>query len=254
MFDLKGKVAVITGSSRGIGKATAEYLARAGAKVIVSSRKEESCLPVVEGIKAEGGEAHAIACNVAYKEQVEHLVYETEKVYGPIDILICNAACNPVYGPMHTVSDDAFDKIINTNVKSNFWLSNLVAPSMAKRGGGSIIIVSSIAGLMGTTGIGVYGISKAADMQLARNLAMEWGPKNIRANCICPGLVKTDFAKALWENKDALNKVINATPLRRVGEPDDIAGVALFLASDESRFVTGQYIIADGGGTITDHM
>ncbi|MCK5576337.1 MAG: SDR family oxidoreductase, partial [Sphingomonadales bacterium] len=152
------------------------------------------------------------------------------------------------------VDDAAFDKIINTNVKSNFWLSNMVAPSMAKRGGGSIIIVSSIAGLMGTSGIGVYGISKAADMQLARNLAIEWGPDNVRANCICPGLVKTDFAKALWENKDALAKVINATPLRRVGEPDDIAGVALFLAADESRFVTGQYIIADGGGTITDHM
>jgi NAD(P)-dependent dehydrogenase (short-subunit alcohol dehydrogenase family) len=249
-FDLTGKVAIVTGSSRGIGRSIAETMASLGARVVVSSRKIEACEPVVEGIRAKGGEAIAIACNISRKPEVEALVAETRKRLGPVDILVCNAAVNPVYGPMSSLTDEAFDKIMGTNVKSNLWLCNLVIPEMAERGGGAVVIVSSIAGLRGTGVIGGYGISKAADFALARNLAVEWGPQNVRINCIAPGLVKTDFARALWEDPQALEQRNSQTPLRRIGTPDEIGPVAAFLASSASSFMTGQTVVVDGGVTI----
>ena len=250
LFDLKGKVAVVTGATRGIGLAIAQRMAEHGAKVVVSSRKLDVCQEVVKGIQAKGGEAFAHACNIGRKEDLQSLVDATIQKWGGIDILVCNAAVNPYFGPSIDTPDDAYDKIMNSNVRSNFWLCNMVMPQMAQRGGGSIIIVSSIAGLLGTPTIGVYGISKAADMALVRNIAVEWGPKNIRANCIAPGLVKTDFAKALWENPETYAHTVKAYPLRRIGEPDEIAGAAIFLAGPSGSFMTGQTILVGGGAVM----
>jgi NAD(P)-dependent dehydrogenase (short-subunit alcohol dehydrogenase family) len=249
-FRLDGKVAIITGSSRGIGRSIAETMARLGAKVVISSRKAEPCEEVAAAIKAEGGEATVIPCNIGRKDEVEALVAKTKAQWGQVDILVCNAAVNPSYGPMSDLTDDAFDKIMGSNVKSNLWLCNLVMPDMAKQGGGAVVIVSSIAGLRASPMLGGYGISKAADFALARNLAAEWGPKNVRINCIAPGLVKTDFAKALWENEEAVKRRNAITPLRRIGEPDEIGPIAAFLAAPASSFITGQVIVADGGVTI----
>jgi dehydrogenase/reductase SDR family member 4 len=250
MFDLTGKVALITGSTRGIGKSIAEEMARAGAKVVISSRKKDVCDEVAKQITDEGHEAIAVPCNISYKEELQKLVDITMEKWGRIDSLVCNAAINPVYGPMSQVSDEAFDKVMGTNLRSNFWLINMVAPQMAARKDGSIIIVSSIAALHGNAVIGVYGISKAADAGLARNLAVEWGPQNIRVNCIAPGLIKTDFARALWEDEKMRKATEMKTPLRRIGEPKDIGGIAVFLASEAGAYITGQMIVADGGVTI----
>ncbi len=249
-FDLTDKIAIVTGSSRGIGRAIAELFAELGARVVVSSRKAEACEPVVEGIRAKGGTAVTIACNISRKPEVEALIARTEKEFGPPDILVCNAAVNPIFGPMSALTDDAFDKIMGSNVKSNLWLCNLVMPGMAARGGGSVVIISSIAGLRASASIGGYGISKAADFALARNLALDWGPKNVRVNCIAPGLIKTDFAKALWEDQEALDRRNAGTPLRRIGTPEEIAPAAAFLASAAASFMTGQAIVIDGGVTI----
>ena len=249
-FSLAGKVAIVTGSSRGIGRATAELFGQLGASVVVSSRKAEACGPVADAITAAGGTAAVIPCNIARKPEVEALVSGTLERFGRIDVLVCNAAVNPTYGPMASLSDEAFDKIMGSNVKSNLWLCNLVIPGMAERGGGSVVIVSSIAGIRAAENIGGYGISKAADFALARNLAVEWGPHNVRINCIAPGLVKTDFAKALWEDAERVGRRNAATPLRRIGEPHEIAPVAAFLAAQASSFITGQVIVADGGVTI----
>jgi len=249
-FDLGGKVAIVTGSSRGIGRAIAECMAALGAKVVISSRKAEACESVAQGIRAKGGEAAVIPCNVSRKGEVEALVAETRRQFGRIDALVCNAAINPVYGPLGSLSDEAFDKIMTANVKANIWLTNLVIPGMAERGDGAVVIVSSIGGLRGTEVIGAYGISKAADFALARNLAVEWGPRNVRVNCIAPGLVKTDFARALWENEEALARRNARTPLRRIGMPEEIGPIAAFLASSAASFITGQVIVADGGVTI----
>lgn len=251
MFDLRDKVAVVTGSSRGIGRAIAEVFARAGAKVVVSSRSKEACDPVVHGLRAEGHTAMAVPCHIGKKEQLRNLVDVTLAEWGRIDVLVCNAAINPAYGPLSQLSDEAFDKIMATNVRSTFWLCNMVLPQMAEIGGGSVIILSSIAGLRGNDVIGAYGMSKAAEAALARNLAVEWGPRKVRVNAIAPGLIRTDFARALWEDPVRRERAETRTPLRRIGEPEDIAGVALFLATDAGAYVTGQTIIADGGETIS---
>lgn len=250
LFDLVGKVALVTGSTKGIGLAIVSRMAEAGARVVISSRNQDACDAVAAQINAEGGQAVAIACNINYKEQLQHLVAETTAQLGTIDILVCNAALNPHFGPSQSIPDEAFDKIMNTNIGSAHRLCQLVLPGMADKGGGAVIIVSSITGLKGSAQLGAYGISKAADMQLARNLAVEWGPKNVRVNCIAPGLVRTDFARALWEDPDTYAAVVASYPLRRIGEPDEIAGAAIYLASAAGSFTTGQTIVVDGGGTI----
>ena len=252
LFDLSGKVAVITGSSRGIGKAIAERFAEHGAKVVISSRKAEPCAAVAAAIDAKHGAGTAISlpANISSKDELKHLIDETTRRLGPVDVLVCNAASNPYYGPMAGIADEQLRKILDNNIVANHWLINFVAPGMIERKGGSIIIVSSIGGLRGSPIIGAYCISKAADLQLARNLAVEYGPHNVRVNCIAPGLIKTDFARALWEDEAALKERTKTTPLRRIGEPDEIAGAAVFLASAAGSFVTGQAIVVDGGVTI----
>ena len=249
-FDLKGQVAVITGSSKGIGRSIAETMAAMGAQG-GGVEPEGGCLRGGSGCHTQGGgEAVVIPCNIGRKPEVEALIKGTLDKYGRIDALVCNAAINPYFGPLAGIGDDAFDKIMASNIKSNLWLANLTAPGMAERGGGSITIVSSIGGIRGSSMLGAYGISKAADFSLARSLAVEWGPKNVRVNAIAPGLVKTDFARALWENPANLAKRLETTPLRRIGEPDDIGGIAAFLASPAAAYITGQVIVADGGVTI----
>lgn len=249
LFDLKDKCAIVTGSSRGIGRAIAEALAAHGAGVVISSRKQEACEAVANAIRAQGGKAAAIAASIADKAQLEHLVTETRRQFGRIDVLVCNAASNPYYGPLSGLSDEAFDKIMHNNVRSSIWLANLVLPEMAQRRDGAMIIVSSIGALKGSATLGMYGMSKAADVQLARNLALEWGKHNVRVNCIAPGLVKTDFAKALWDNPALLRETEARTPLGRIGEPEDIAGIAVMLASRAGAWLTGQTIVVDGGVT-----
>lgn len=253
LFSLDGKVAIITGSSRGIGRAIAERMAEHGARVVISSRKIEPCQAVAEAIERRHGpgRAMAVAANISSQSDLRALVDETLAAWNHVDILVCNAASNPYYGPMAGITDDQFRKILDNNILSNHWLVNLVAPSMRERREGSIIIVSSIGGLKGSPVIGAYCISKAADMQLARNLAVELGPDNIRVNCIAPGLIRTDFARALWEDPEALARRTASTPLRRIGEPDEIAGCAVFLASPAGSFMTGQSLVIDGGVTIS---
>ena len=251
LFSLKGQVAVVTGSSKGIGRVIAETLAEAGARVVVSSRRQESCQPVADWINAAGGEAIAIPCHMSHLDQVRTLVAQTLERWSRIDVLVCNAAVNPHFGPMVKVSEEAYDKIMVTNVKHNLWLCNLVLPQMANRRDGSVIIVSSIGGLKGHDTLGIYAISKAADFQLARNLAVEWGRSNVRVNCIAPGLVRTDFARMLWEDPDRLQEAVATYPLGRIGEPEDLAGVALLLAAPAGRFITGQVLVVDGGVTVS---
>jgi NAD(P)-dependent dehydrogenase (short-subunit alcohol dehydrogenase family) len=250
LFDLTGKVAIVTGSTKGIGKAIAERLAEHGAKVAISSRKANACEAVAAAInKKHPGATIAVAANISSKEDLRRLVDETRGAFGKIDILVCNAASNPYYGPMSGLPDEAFRKILDNNIVSNHWLIQMVAPEMAERRDGAVIIVSSIGGLRGSGVLGAYAISKAADMQLARNLAQELSPQNIRVNCIAPGLVKTDFARALWDTPEAEERSSARTPLRRLGEPDDIAGAAVFLASRAGAWTTGQTLVIDGGDT-----
>ena len=253
LFDMTGKVAVITGSSRGIGRAIAERMAEHGAKVVISSRKQQVCDEVAKAINDKAGKqvALAVAANISTKDDLKNLVDETNRAFGKIDMLVCNAASNPYYGPLAGISDDQFRKILDNNIVANHWLISLVVPQMIERKDGSIIIVSSIGGLKGSTVLGAYAISKAADMQLARNLACEYGKHNIRVNCIAPGLIKTDFAKALWDNPETLKASTARSPLLRIGEPDEIAGAAVFLASAAGTFMTGQTIVIDGGATIS---
>ena len=250
LFNLEGKVALITGSTKGIGKAIATRMAEQGAKVVISSRNQDLCDEVAAEINGKGGTAIAISCNINYKEQLENLVSKTEQQLGKINVLVCNAAINPYFGSSQEIPDSAFDKVMHANIGSVHRLCQLAIPGMAENGGGAVIIVSSIGGLKGSEALGAYAISKAADMQIARNLAVEWGPKNIRVNCIAPGLVRTDFARALWENPQIYEATVSKYPLRRIGEPDEIAGAAVLLASDAGNFTTGQTIVIDGGGTI----
>jgi NAD(P)-dependent dehydrogenase (short-subunit alcohol dehydrogenase family) len=252
MLDLIGKNAIITGSSRGIGRAIAEALAEHGANVVVSSRKQAACESTTAAINARNrGRATSIPANIAEKADLQRLVEKSVALLGDIHILVCNAATNPYQGPMASIGDDQFKKIFHNNVLTSHWLVQLVAPGMIARHDGSIIFMSSIGGFRGSTAIGAYNISKAADFQLARNLALELGPHNIRVNCIAPGLIRTDFARALWEDEETLGKAMRNTPLGRIGVPEDIAGAALLLASSAGSYITGQTIVVDGGAMIT---
>ncbi|TAK82858.1 MAG: SDR family oxidoreductase [Betaproteobacteria bacterium] len=250
LFDLRGKVALVTGSTRGIGRSIAEELGRAGAKVSLSSRKKPACEEARLDLEQQGIEVIARPCNVSRKEELQALVDATRERWGAIDIVVSNAASNPYYGALASISDEAFDKTMSNNVKSALWLAGMTLEHMASRGGGSFILVGSVGGLVANTVIGAYGVSKAAAHHLVRNLAAEWGPRNVRVNAIAPGLVKTDFARALWEDEARAAERIRATPLRRLGEPRDIGGIAVFLASEAAAFITGQCIVADGGVTI----
>src|SRR3954452_5813352 len=253
LFDMTGKVAVMTGSTRGIGRAIAERMAEHGANVVISSRKQDVCDQVATEINGKFGKgtAVAIAANISSKENLQKMVNESNRAFGKIDVLVCNAASNPYYNPLGGISDDQFRKILDNNIVANNWLINMVVPQMIERRDGSIVIVSSIGGLKGSTSLGAYAISKAADMQLARNLACEYGRHNIRVNCIAPGLIKTDFAKALWDDLDNLKAATSRSPLLRIGTPDEIAGAAVFLGSAAGNFMTGQSIVIDGGATIS---
>jgi NAD(P)-dependent dehydrogenase (short-subunit alcohol dehydrogenase family) len=254
LFDLTGKVALITGSSKGIGKAIAEAMARHGAQVVISSRKGDVCQTVADAINGEcdgePGGAVAIPAHIGDKAALEHLVQQTRERLGRIDVLVCNAAVNPYYGSMMDLPDSALDKVLDINIKSNHWLCQMVLPEMIERQDGSIIVVSSVGGLRGSRDLGAYAISKAADVQLVRNLAVEHGPSNVRVNAISPGLIRTDFARALWENPDILERRTANDPLRRIGEPEEVAGIAVYLASRAGTFTTGQNFVIDGGSTI----
>lgn len=253
LFDLTGKTAIITGSSRGIGRAIAEAYADAGARVVISSRKQPACEEVADAINAKHGDgtAIAIAASISEKDQLQRLVDETRAAFGQIDILVCNAASNPYFGPMEGISDEQFQKILTNNIMANNWLIQMVQREMRARKDGAIVIISSIGGLHGSPVIGAYNVSKAADFQLARNLAVEYGPDNVRVNCIAPGLIKTDFARALWENPEILKVSLAGTPMGRIGMPEEIAGAAVFLASKAGAYVNGQNIVVDGGATIS---
>jgi NAD(P)-dependent dehydrogenase (short-subunit alcohol dehydrogenase family) len=252
MFDLSGMGAIVTGSSRGIGRAIAKALAAHGANVIVSSRKIDACKAVVDEINAieGGGRAYPVAASIGDRAALERLASSARQALGRVDILVCNAATNPFFGAMRDISDEQFEKILRNNILSTHWLVQLVAPQMIERKTGSIIIVSSIGGFRGSASIGAYNISKAADLQLARNLAIELGPHGVRVNCVAPGLIRTDFSRALWEDPRNLERALAGTPLGRIGEADDVAGAVVFLASSASGYVTGQTIVIDGGNTI----
>jgi NAD(P)-dependent dehydrogenase (short-subunit alcohol dehydrogenase family) len=250
MFDLTGKVALITGSSRGIGLAIAVRMAEFGARVVISSRKAAACDAAAATIRANGGSAIAQAASIADKAALQALVDRALAEWGRIDVLVCNAAVNPYFGPLAGISDDAFDKIMQSNIRSNLWLCNMVIPQMAERNDGSVIVISSIAALGGTASLGAYGISKAADVSLVRNLAVEWGPRNVRVNAIAPAIIRTDFAKRLWEDPAIYARAVEGYPLRRIGEPDEVAGAAVFLAGKAGGFITGHTLVVDGGVTI----
>jgi NAD(P)-dependent dehydrogenase (short-subunit alcohol dehydrogenase family) len=254
LFDLSGKMALITGSSKGIGRAIAEEMARQGAQVVISSRKGDVCQEVADTIngecEGEPGGAIAIPAHIGEKAALELLVARTREQLGRIDILVCNAAVNPFYGSMSEIPDSAFEKILDINIKSNHWLCQMVLPEMIERKDGAIMIVSSVGGLRGSADLGTYAISKAADLQLVRNLAVEHGPDNVRVNAISPGLIRTAFARALWENPEILARATQNDPLRRIGEPEEIAGIAVYLGSRAGSFTTGQNFVVDGGSTI----
>ena len=249
LFDLTGKIALTTGSSIGMGRAVAEGLAIAGAKVVISSRKGDVCEQTADEINALCGEKRAIgiACNIGYKEQLQSLVDQTHERLGQIDILVNNAGVNPYHGPSKDIPDSAFDKTMESNVRSNHWLCQMVSKDMLEKGSGSIMITSSTGAFSPSETLGTYNISKLADIALVRNLAAEWGPKGVRVNALCPGLIKTDFAKALWDNPEAAARVTEQTPMRRFGESDDFKGIAVFIASEASSYVTGQALTVCGG-------
>ncbi|HYK92402.1 MAG TPA: SDR family oxidoreductase, partial [Acidobacteriota bacterium] len=242
LFDLTGKVAVITGSTRGIGRAIAGAMAKAGARVVISGRKADQCDEVVSNLLNDGFDALPVACNVGRKEDLERLASETRRHFGRIDCLVLNAAINPYYGPLLQMPEEVFGKMVDSNLRSKLLLCSIVLPQMAQAGGGSAIVMSSIAGLAGSQRLGMYAITKSADMQLVRNLAVEWGPEEIRVNGIAPGIVRTDFSRALWEDPAIAAQAANY-PLRRFGEPGDVAGAAVFLASQAASWMNGQTIV-----------
>lgn len=249
-FSLEGKVAIITGASKGIGKSIAEALAQSGAKVVVSSRKQEAVDAVAAELKKQGSQTLAIAAHMGEMNDIKDLVEKTQAHFGGIDIIVNNAASNPVFGPVSETDESAFDKIIDVNLKGPFILCKTAYPQMKKRGGGSVINISSIEGLSPSPGLGIYSVSKASLIMLTKAMAREWGGDNIRVNAICPGLIKTKFSRALWENESILNHFISRMPIQRIGMPEDIAGLALFLASDAAAYCTGGVYVADGGYVI----
>lgn len=251
LFDLTGKVALLTGASKGMGLAMATALADHGATVVISARKQEALDMAAAGINARGkGSAHAVSCNVGDKEQLQALVDKTHDLAGPIDIVIGNAGVNPYYGKTSKIDDEAYRKTMDANVLSNLWLAQMVAPDMVAKGAGSMAFTSSIGAFKPSVMLGTYGVSKLALIGLVRNLAAEFGPKGIRFNAICPGLVKTEFARELWDNPETAEKYQNEVPLRRFGEPEDFAGLAVFLASDASKYMTGQALTVCGGSSM----
>ena len=251
LFRLDGKVAIVTGSSRGIGRAIAETMAALGAAVVICSRKLEACEAVRDGIMSAGGRAIALRCNTGSRDDLAALLRVTRQEFGRLDGVVANVAVNPYFGALSGIGDEAWDKIMAVNLKSTLWLANLALPEIARQGGGSFTLISSIGALRGSTAIPAYNISKLAEIGLMQNLAVEWGGQNIRVNAILPGLVKTDFARALWDNPDILKNVEAATPLGRIGVPEDIGAIGAFLAMPAAAYITGQAIIVDGGSTIT---
>lgn len=250
LFSLHGKVALITGASKGIGRSIAEMYAAAGAKVVVSSRKQDAVDSVAYEIKSKGQQALAVACNVSDGNDMKRLVEQTVQQFGTIDILVNNAAANPSFGPVIETPDSAFDKIIAVNVKGPLTLSRLVYPFMKAKKSGSVINISSIGGLRPEPGLGIYSVSKAALISLTKVMAKEWGDDNIRVNAICPGLIKTKFSEALWSNEKIMGVMMKMLSLKRVGTPEEISALALYLASDASAYNTGAVFTADGGFTI----
>ena len=251
LFDLTGKVALLTGASKGMGLAMATALADHGATVVISARKQDQLDAAAEEINARGkGTAHAVSCNVGYKDQLQALVDQTHEKAGKIDIVIGNAGVNPYYGKTSEIPDDAYEKTMQANVQSNLWLAQMVAPDMVEKGNGSMAFTSSIGAFKPSVMLGTYGMSKLALIGLVRNLAAEFGPKGLRFNAICPGLVKTDFARELWDNPEVETRIKNEIPLRRLGEPEDFTGLAVFLASDASRYMTGQALTVCGGSNM----
>ena len=246
LFNLAGKTALVTGATRGIGRAIASRLAEHGANVAIHGREQSVCDAVAAEIVAQGGHAIGAAMDLGQTDLLEGLVSKVETAFG----LVANAAAVTYAGPMRGVTDEAFDRMLSINLKSHVWLANLVLPKMASRRDGAIIVIASISGIAGERSLGIYGLAKAAQMQLVRNIAVEYGRHNVRANAIAPGLIRTDISKSLWSNAEMLERITGAYPLRRAGEPDDIAGVAVFLASAAAAFVTGQTIVVDGGGLI----
>lgn len=253
MISFTGQVAIVTGASRGIGEAIAKRMAAAGMAVTVCSRNLQDCEKVVEQIVAAGGQALALACNIADKDSLQALVDTTVEHFGRLDCVVCNAAVNPHYGSQTDIPDAAFSKIMDANLGGTHWLCQMAKPHLQQTGG-NVVLLSSVTAFRGSQNIGTYAISKAAEIALMRNLALEWGPLGMRANCIAPGLIQTEFARALWENPKMRAKVETEVPMQRLGQPDDIAGVACFLASDLAKFVSGQTLVADGGMLITDPL
>jgi len=248
-FSLAGKVAIVTGGSRGIGRSIAVALAEAGADVCVAARKPEALEESVAAVRATGRRAIAVPTNVRDLAALQNLVDETKKQLGRIDVLVNNAATNPVFGPVQNIDERAWDTIMNTNVKSCFFLSKMVREAIIEHGqGGSIINVSSTGGLRASTGLGGYSVSKAAVIMLTQVCAKEWGTDGIRVNCIAPGLIKTEFSRALWENDAILKNAVQGGALKRIGDPDEMAGAVVYFATPSSSFTTGQTIVLDGGG------
>lgn len=249
-FDLKGKVAIVTGASKGIGEAIARGFAEHGAKVVVSSRNQEAVDQVANSYVADGLEAIGIACHVGDPSQLKNLVEKTVEKYGGVDIVVNNAGTNPAFGPVAEATEALFDKLMDINVKSIFLLSNLCYPIMKSRGGGSVINIASVEGLRPSFGLGLYSVSKAAVNMLTQNQAKEWGRDGIRSNSICPGLIKTKLSAALWQNESLLSQMEQHLPAGRMAQPDEMAGLALFLASNASSYCTGGIYTADGGHMI----
>jgi NAD(P)-dependent dehydrogenase (short-subunit alcohol dehydrogenase family) len=250
LFDLTGKTAIVTGASKGIGAAIAHGLAAFGARVVVSSRKQEAVQAVARAIRDAGGEATGVAAHMGDRNAIGQLVAQTTELYGGIDIVVNNAAVNPVYGPLLDMGEDAFDKIMSVNVKGPLELAKQAYPVMAGRGGGSVINISSIGGLSPEPLLGLYSASKAALINLTKTMAREWGPAGIRCNVLCPGLVRTKFSAALWQDEQVLQRFLHKVPLGRIAEPEEMVGLAVYLASPAASYCTGAVFTVDGGSTI----